>query len=78
MQVLVAGNAKKTQKEGKEEEKEEGEPNDDDDDRKILLETCLEIERRASLSSDQDIGKAKNAWSGTSKRLNNSRRKNRL
>ena len=53
VQVLVAGNAKKTQKEGKEEEKEEGEPNDDTTMKKILLETCLEIERRAALSSDQ-------------------------
>ena len=60
MQVLVAGNAKKTQKEGKEEEKEEGEPNDDDDDRKkSSLKLALKSNVARLSRATKDIGKAK-------------------
>ena len=60
MQVLVAGNAKKTQKEGKEEEEEEGEPNDDDDDRKkSSLKLALKSNVARLSRATKDIGKAK-------------------
>jgi len=60
VQVLVAGNAKKTQKEGKEEEEEEGEPNDDDDDRKkSSLKLALKSNVARLSRATKDIGKAK-------------------
>ena len=61
VQVLVAGNAKKTQKEGKEEEEEEeGEPNDDDDDRKkSSLKLALKSNVARLSRATKDIGKEK-------------------